>query len=185
MRQAGRIVEEMLVARAQAGDRAALAQIADLRGPRLLAHAVRLLGDREMARDVVQEAWVEILRGLPRLRDPVAFPAWATRIVTRRVARQIRRQIASREIMRAAAAELPAATPEAGPDAADARAVRGAVAALPPDHAATVALFYLEDMSVAEVAVALDIPHGTVKSRLMHARLKLREALKGDCDEQA
>ncbi|WJY21408.1 RNA polymerase sigma factor [Fontisubflavum oceani] len=183
MRQAGRVFEEMLVTQAQAGDRAALAEIAALRGPRLLAHAMRLLGDRELARDVVQEAWVDILRGLPKLREPVAFPAWATRIVTRRVARQIQTQIAARDLMREAAVEMSAEVSEAGPDAADARAIRVAIAALPSDHAATVALFYLEDMSVAEVAIALDIPVGTVKSRLVHARAKLKEALKGEEDE--
>ena len=45
---------------------------------------------------------------------------------------------------------------------------------------AAIALFYLEDMSVAEMAVALDVPAGTVKTRLMHARRKLRAALEGD-----
>ena len=55
-----------------------------------------------------------------------------------------------------------------------------AIAALPPDHGSAVALFYLEEMSVAEVAVALNVPAGTVKTRLMHARRKLRAALEGD-----
>jgi RNA polymerase sigma factor (sigma-70 family) len=51
---------------------------------------------------------------------------------------------------------------------------------LPPDQGSAVALFYLEEMSVAEVAVALNVPAGTVKTRLMHARRKLRAALEGD-----
>jgi RNA polymerase sigma-70 factor (ECF subfamily) len=51
---------------------------------------------------------------------------------------------------------------------------------LPPEHQAAIALFYLEDMSVAEVAVALDVPAGTVKTRLMHARRKLRDVFEGD-----
>ena len=62
--------------------------------------------------------------------------------------------------------------------------MRAAIAALPPAQAATVALFYLEDLSVAEVATALDVPVGTVKTRLMHARTKLR-ALLGDDNGQA
>ena len=69
------------------------------------------------------------------------------------------------------------AVPEGGPAAADAKAVRRAIAALPPDQAATIALFYLEEMSVAEVALALDVPAGTVKTRLMRARQQLQEAL--------
>jgi DNA-directed RNA polymerase specialized sigma24 family protein len=42
------------------------------------------------------------------------------------------------------------------------------------------ALFYVEDLSIAEIAVALQVPVGTVKTRLMHGRQKIREALKGD-----
>ena len=67
--------------------------------------------------------------------------------------------------------------------AADAYAVRQAIKALPPPQAAAISLFYLEDMSVAEVAIALDVPPGTIKTRLMHARTKLNKALKGDLDE--
>ena len=58
--------------------------------------------------------------------------------------------------------------------------LRAAIAALPADHRSAIALFYLEDMSVAEIAVALTMPAGTVKTRLMHARRKLRAALEGD-----
>ena len=49
-----------------------------------------------------------------------------------------------------------------------------------PEQRAAVALFYNEDLSVAEIAVALSVPAGTVKTRLMHARSKLRAALKGE-----
>jgi RNA polymerase sigma factor (sigma-70 family) len=51
---------------------------------------------------------------------------------------------------------------------------------LPPEQRSALALFHLEEMSVAEVAVALDVPLGTVKTRLLHARRKLREALEGE-----
>ncbi len=182
MRNAGRIYEELLVQQAQAGDRKALGALAELRGPRLLIHAARLLGDRDPARDVVQDAWVEIMRGLPGLREPRAFASWATRIVTRRVARHIRGCVSDRATVAKLALEGEIVQAEAGPAASDARAVREAIEGLPPDQAATIALFYLEDMSVAEVAIALDIPRGTVKTRLMHARDKLKSALKGEDD---
>jgi DNA-directed RNA polymerase specialized sigma24 family protein len=57
--------------------------------------------------------------------------------------------------------------------------LRAAVRALPPEQRAAIALFYFEGMTVAETAVALDVPAGTVKTRLMHARRKLRNALEG------
>ncbi|MDP8994590.1 MAG: ECF-type sigma factor, partial [Pseudomonadota bacterium] len=62
----------------------------------------------------------------------------------------------------------------------DADQLRAAIRALPPGQRSAVALFHLEEMSVAEVAVALDVPAGTVKTRLMHARRKLRAALEGE-----
>jgi RNA polymerase sigma-70 factor (ECF subfamily) len=60
--------------------------------------------------------------------------------------------------------------------------VRAAVRALPPDQRAAVALFYFEDLNIADTAIALDVPAGTVKTRLMHARRKLRETLDGGSD---
>ncbi|WP_288924712.1 RNA polymerase sigma factor [uncultured Maritimibacter sp.] len=179
-----RALEAYLVASARAGDTRALSRLVELRGGRLMAHAVRLLGDREVARDVVQEAWVEILRGLRSLRDDHAFLPWALRIVTRRVAREIRRRQRGRALEAAVASETDLSVDEAGPVASDAAKVRAAIAALPRDQAATVALFYLEDLSVGEVATALDVPVGTVKTRLMHARRKLRDLLEGEDYEQ-
>lgn len=179
-----RALDAYLVATARAGDRRAMERLVLHRGDRLMAHAVRLLGDREVARDMVQEAWVEIIRALPRLKDDGAFLPFALRIVSRRVAREIGRRQKGRRLEAAVAVEVAAEVGEAGPAASDAAKVRAAIRALPPDQAATVALFYLEDMSVAEVATATDVPVGTVKTRLMHARRKLRDVLEGDTDEQ-
>ena len=184
MRRKDKAFEAYLVAGARTGDARALSQLAALRGPRLVAHAARLLGEREAALDMVQEAWIEIIRGLPRLRDEAAFLPWALRIVSRRVAREIARRQRGRRLAAAVTAEGETATPELGPGAVDAARVRAAIAALPPAQAATVALFYLEDLTVTEVATALDVPVGTVKTRLMHARAKLR-ALLGDDNGQA
>ena len=62
--------------------------------------------------------------------------------------------------------------------------MRHAISRLPPDQAATIALFYLDDLTVTEVATALDVPMGTVKTRLMHARRKLRALLEGENNGQ-
>ena len=75
---------------------------------------------------------------------------------------------------------MPAAECLAEPASRDIAALQGAIRKLPPEQQAAIALFYLEEMSVAEVAVALDVPAGTVKTRLMHARHKLRGAFEGD-----
>lgn len=64
--------------------------------------------------------------------------------------------------------------------AADAGPLARAIVGLPANQRAAVALFYLEGFSVAEIAAATGVPAGTVKTRLMHARTKLRAALKGE-----
>ena len=173
-----RLFDEYLAASARAGGRVALGQLAERIQPRLLGHARRLTGDAEAARDVVQEAWVEIVRGISRLDDATAFPAWAFRIVSRRCARWVRRKQRWRRLDAAYAAEpVATATPDGGERASDAARMAHAMVSLPPDQRAAIALFYLEDLSVAEIAVALDVPSGTVKTRLMHARERLRRTL--------
>jgi RNA polymerase sigma factor (sigma-70 family) len=176
---AARILDEYLVAAARAGDRRAFAMLAERWHGKLVAHAWRLTGDPEMARDAAQGAWVEIVRGLYRLADERAFPAWAYRIVSRRCAKQIAAAVRHREVAAKMAAE-PAGEPSAPDGVIDSARLRVAIAQLPAEQRSAIALFHLEEMSVAEVAVALDVPIGTVKTRLMHARRKLRGALEGE-----
>ncbi|NML07700.1 RNA polymerase sigma factor [Sphingomonas sp. G-3-2-10] len=177
--ETARILDEYILASAKAGDRAALALLARRWHRRLVAHAWRLTGDPELACDAAQAGWMEILRCLPRLNDERAFPAWAYRIVSRACAKQIGKSVRRRKLVDALAHE-PEAEPADPGAPIDAQRVRAAVRMLPPGQRAAVALFHFEDLSVAEVAVALDVPVGTVKTRLMHARLKLRAAFEGD-----
>lgn len=176
---ASRVLDEYLLASIRAGDTRAFELLARRWHKKLLGHAWRLLGgDVEAARDAVQEGWVEIVNGVSRLRDDRAFPAWAYRIVSRRCARQIDAAVRRRRLDATAQIEpCDQPSPDSGPDE---ERLRNAIRALPTDQRAAIALFHLEDMSIAEVAVALDVPAGTVKTRLMHARRKLRDALGGD-----
>lgn len=178
-RDADRILDEYLAASARAGDRLALERLALRWEKRLVRHAARLTGDVEMAREAAQEGWADIVRGLPRLMDAAQFPSWAFKIVTRRCADEIRRKQRTRRFEEAAAgepspAERAAVEMEAGADRAP---LQRALANLPPEQLAAIALFHLEELSVAEIAVALAVPAGTVKTRLMHARQKLRAVL--------
>ena len=174
-----RILDEYLVVSAKAGDRRAFEQLVRRWQKKLVAHAWRLTGDIEVARDAAQAGWGEIVRGLPRLEDERAFPAWAYRIVSRTCAKQIGRAKRQRKLADAVASEPNAdfADESAG---VDADRVRTAIRGLPPDQRSAIALFHFEELSVAEVAVALNVPTGTVKTRLMHARRKLRAALEGE-----
>lgn len=180
-RDAERIFDEYLAASARAGDENAFSRLAARWQPKLLAHAYRLIGDRELARDAVQESWSDIVKALPRLNDAAHFPPFAYRIVTRRVADSVRRLQKDRRLSSAFAAEPKekAVTTDEMEASADKAPLNEAIRALPPEQQAAIALHYKEGFSVAEIAAALRVPAGTVKTRLMHARRKLRAALEG------
>lgn len=163
------------VVAAREGDRGALSQLVRLWHPRLVAHGWRLTGRRDAAEDAVQSAWRDIVRGIAKLRDENAFAPWAYRIVTRAAGHQNGREYAFDPLDTEIEDDAP------GPEQASHHAeLRGAIRALPSGHRAAVALHYFEGLTVAETAVALNIPVGTAKTRLMHARAKLRAFYEGD-----
>jgi RNA polymerase sigma-70 factor (ECF subfamily) len=176
-----RALDEYLVLLSQAGSIEALDGLARRWTPRLLRYAARVLGGSadaaETARDVVQETWIGAIRGLRGLRDPAQFPAWIYGIATRKCADAIRakrrRKRLDTESTVSGSRQDPGRAPEHQIDLAT--AIRG----LPPMHRAVVHLFYREEMSVEEIASILQIPAGTVKSRLHHAREALRRQLGG------
>ncbi len=176
MRSREQVVDELLVLGAQARQVEAFERLAARWHPRLLRHASRLTGDREGAQEAVQEAWVAVARGLWRLKDPACFGPWALRIVSRRCADWIGRRRRTRqhttELDAASQAQAPA-----DPHDDDRGRVREALRRLDREQRALMAMFYVESLTVAEIAQVLDVPVGTVKSRLYHARERLRAAL--------
>ena len=134
MKTKERALESYLVVRVQAGDRRAMTRLIELRGARLMAHAMRMLGEVETARDVVQDAWIEIIRSLAGLRAPGAFLPWALRIVTRQVAQVISKRQKNRSLISDFTAEAELSVPEAGPAVVDGAAVRRAAVPLIPSR---------------------------------------------------
>jgi len=180
-KQLDQVVDAMLVLQCQAGDTAAFEQIAGRWQGRLVAHAARLLGDRDAASEAVQEAWLAIVRGIHRLDDPARFAPWAYRIVRYKCTDRLRRVTRSR----ARETELDSAASEDDGGSAEVHvqdrdraaaiaAMRATIRELPTEHRTLLTLFYFEDFAVAEIAEAMGIPPGTVKSRLFHLRARLR-----------
>jgi RNA polymerase sigma-70 factor (ECF subfamily) len=179
------VLDDWLVLAAQGGDASAFEALASRWNRRLVAHAYRRIGHAEGAAEASQEAWMAIVRGLPTLGDPARFPAWACRIVDRKAVDWLRRRRRSRAIDDRLGHDpaLRPQTVEPAPEADDPGADSDALAVerlrrllreLPPEQRALLGMFYADGRSVREIAQAMGIPEGTVKSRLFHARKSLK-----------
>ena len=174
-----RPLDEYLVLLSQSGSTDAMNGLARRWTPRLMRYAKRVLGgsseSAEMARDVVQETWIGAIRGLSGLRDPAQFPAWIYGIATRKCADVIRSSVRRRRLD---VHSVPVGvSPEAATSVEHGIDMAAGIEQLPPKQRATVHLFYGEDLTVEEIASALRIPVGTVKSRLHQARQALKRNL--------
>ena len=143
------------------------------------AAAQHILRDPDLAADAVQQAMIDIWRKLPQLREPDAFNGWAYRIVVRAALAEARARSAWR--MRTEPARVEG-HPEA--DAAsrvdDRDELERGFARLGIEHRTVVVLKHYVGLSNSEVATAMDIPEGTVRSRLYNALQALRAALEAD-----
>jgi RNA polymerase sigma factor (sigma-70 family) len=170
--------DEILVLRAQDGEAEAFCQIVSRWQNRFWRHAARMIRDGDAAWDVVQEAWIAIIGGLGRLDDPAAFSTWAYRIVTRRCVDWVRRRARLNRLTEDLFTEPPR---DANPrDLEEIEGLRKAIHRLDPDHRAVLSLHYVEGYSIEQMAKILDIPAGTVKSRLHHIRNDLKFLLQED-----
>jgi RNA polymerase sigma-70 factor (ECF subfamily) len=166
-----KLLDALLVLRAQSGDREAMRVLVGRWDARLRTHAAHLLGDRHAGADAAQEAWLSIVRRIGRLRDPERFGPWAMRIVTNKCRDARRRRRARTD------AALDARAGEENPSRAgdtDLEGVRGALRALPPDQRALLSLRYAARLPLSGISVAMGLPVGTVKSRLHAARDAVR-----------
>lgn len=178
MQRTERDVAVGVLDRAVSGEQARLAGWADRYAPRLYRAAALATGDDDLARDLVQEVFLVAARRGAGFAARSAPYTWLYGILKNLIRTRRRTERRRADKLQAERPALRVVDPEQQTGRAQDRArVRAAVAALPEAQQAVVALFYLEERSVAEVAAELGLPPGTVKSRLHEARAALRWAL--------
>ncbi|MEM6857223.1 MAG: RNA polymerase sigma factor [Pseudomonadota bacterium] len=172
--KADAVFDELLVMLAQNGDARAFHRLHQRWHRRLAQAALRYTGNADAARDLSQECWLAIWNGLGRLRDPKRFRAYAFGVLHRRGSDTIRGAILTRS---RTAAKDAASEPSEPAHQSESGALNQAFAALPPDQRPAAHLHFVEGFTLSEIAQVQSIPSGTAKSRLFHARRKLKAAL--------
>jgi RNA polymerase sigma-70 factor (ECF subfamily) len=168
-----------LVVRASGGDRDAFSQLVTARITRLDATARLITRDPERAKDAVQETFARAWRDLRGLRDPDRFDAWLRRLLVNACIDEIRRgrrrafEVELTDIHHPAVADSAIAV-------ADRDALERGFRRLDPEARSIIVLHHYLDLPLPEIAAALRLPEGTVKSRLHRARSSLRAALDAD-----
>lgn len=167
-----------LVESAKGGDAEAFGRIVSSAAGRLYGIAFRILRDPDQAEDALQRALIQVWEGLPGLRDPDRFDAWAYRLVVhasfREASRRTRRIGAVREIGVEAAGE------DRADEIADRDEIEQCFRHLTPQHRAVLVLRYYAGLAVPEIAEVLGIPAGTAASRLHYATRSFRAAFEAD-----
>ena len=181
-----------LIQRAQQGDQAAFRKLVERHQRRAFAIAMGLVRDENDARELVQDAFLRVYKGLNSFQGGSSFFTWLYRIVTnlaidlmrkpgRRDAELLDGQVIDE------ATEFPLISRIDGADPMDvlrrqeiAARIKTALEALPPYHRGVILMREVEGMSYEEMAQAMGVSKGTIMSRLFHARQKLQRAL-ADC----
>lgn len=169
--------DDGLVAAARGGDRRALDELLRHHQPRLWAVCRRLTGSVADADDATQEALIAIVRGLAHFDGRSRFSTWSYRIAVNASLDELRRRRRRPDPGLPGDADLPGAEPvatTADPESAALTVdVDAALRRLPPDFRAPVVLRDLCGLDYAEIAEILELPAGTVRSRISRGRAAL------------
>lgn len=168
--------DELLAVRCQLGERDAFdALIARWHEP-LWRYLRRLSDDDDCARDLAQDTWLRVFRGIAALREPAKLRPWLFGVARNVAMDRLRRQYAQAPQADIDLEAIPAATESVNLEEEIATLEAG-LETLPIVERETLTLFYLRELSLEEIAGLVGVPVGTVKSRLFRARQLLRRAL--------
>lgn len=171
--------EKDLICRAVRGDADAFRQLVETYQTPAYRLAARMCGP-DSAEDVTQEAFLAAWRALPEFRGDCRFSTWLYRLVSNAAIDCLRREKKHRDTGDVDDLELPdgGPSPQEQAERSDTRdAVRRALDRLSPEHRQVLLLRFMQELDYGEIARALNVSEGTVKSRINRAKSKLREVL--------
>lgn len=176
---ASRSTESDLVARLRRGDVNALGQAYDAHHPHVRAFAQRFLGDPSLAEDLVQDTFVELPKAIKRFRGDASLRTFLISVALNHAQHYLRSAMRRRGAYDRFGSEPPPPVPTPEHDAELgqlAATLTCALDALPLEQRITIVLCAVEERTSAEAAMIVGVPEGTIRTRLFHAKRKLREA---------
>jgi RNA polymerase sigma-70 factor (ECF subfamily) len=161
-----------LIEQVAGGDETAFRTLYERYSERTLRYAYTLLRNRHLAEDVVQDTMVAVWKGADRFSGRSKVSTWIFGIARNKALDLLRREKRGARVP-----ELKLVSPDPAPGIERDENVRTALETLSTDHREVVFLTFYEGLSYGEIAQLLDIPEGTVKSRMFHAKKRLAEVL--------
>ena len=172
-----KIFDGFLVLQYRSGKKHALGLLVNRYHKKLCRHSFGYTRDVDVSQDIVQDCWSIIINKLDSLKEPNRFGSWAFRIVTRRSLDFVRKK--KWEIGQVNSfPDLQNEVDTKNDNETLIHNLQLMIRVLPKEQQVVLRLFYTEDYSLKEIAEILEISVGTVKSRLFHAREKLKTILK-------
>ena len=174
--------EADLIARCQQGDERAFRELVDRYKDLVFGVIARSSFDRSHVEDLAQEVFLKIYRGLPYFRGEAKLTTWIFRIVLNLLSQESQKRRTKREV--ALDSDVPSHEPRSHDRSMSDLELRDrlekAMARLPANYRLLIAGHYLNDVKYEDLAEALDIPIGTVKTHLYRAKKQLRDLLETD-----
>jgi len=169
------IYDELLVIKCQQGDREAFEELVSRWQKRLWHYAFKVTASESAAWDIVQETWFGIIKGIRKLEDVSVFPRWAFRIANNKCSDWLRRQRQQHRLNNELTKQTENESDKKQDGDEKAESLRAAVEKLSPDRRALLTLRYHEGFDIGQIAEILNVPEGTVKSRLHRTLNQLRK----------
>lgn len=177
MTDPSKVFDGLMVLQYRSGTKKALGILVKKYHPKLCKHSYWYTHDINASKDIVQDCWTIIVNKLDSLKDPNLFGSWVFRIVTRKSLDFVKKRKRQRMDTQEYHNTLEHGDSDENRDL-EIRKLYEVMKSLPKNQQIVLRLFYIENYSLKEISEIVDISIGTVKSRLFHAREKLKLILK-------
>lgn len=172
-----KIYYELLAIRCRRNDTKALEELIHLFETRLFYYLRRLVDEEEDAWDLLQETWMKVIKSIHQLKEPRKLPVWLYSIARNTAMSHLRKTISYGNLLKEHDLNTPDENNQISFDWVDPEKIHKALQQISLPHREALTLFFLEEFTIEEIGNLLEIPNGTVKSRIYHAKQEMRKIL--------